>query len=848
MNLFGMKFYRCEYFFSIQMVRVNVILSKFIQLLKSFVMHNYPFILKFKDFHQLEEKLKELKKRYKKLSGEIRFYPQELDQYASDFYIKNDFIEEIINFTSDFFYIYDLNLTKYVFTNTGIYDHLGYKDDEIEKEKHLLLSRIVYPDDHKKYIKKIHPKYFTLLAKDQIEFEFRVINKEGIWKWFHLREAVYRRDNESHPVQILGVMTDITDMREAEIALTESEKRYVLINEATDTGIWDWQVGFDEIYYSDRWKTLLGYKPQELENTFDTWIDLIHPDELNQVTKEIEHFIHHPKKVFETEFRMKHKDGSYRWIHNRATATVGTNGKAARIFGSHTDITQEKLISLQVEKLIQAIHQSPVPIIITDIKGNIEFVNQKYCQLTGYQYPEVIGKKTDILKSGVHNKDFYQNLWKTILSGKTWNGEICNRKKSGELYWELASISPIFDEKGLIKSFVKVCENISEKKKIEAELKTAKDKAEIANIHKDNFLANMSHEIRTPLNGIIGFAEFLKDPEITQEAKEKYVSIIRSSSQTLLSLIDDIIDVSKLESGELDIQPEQFDLIDLMHELYILFDEMKRLKEKAYIKLILTLPSHYQHLFIESDKLRVRQVLNNLLSNALKFTEKGKIEFGFRIKNNVLEFFVSDTGIGIPQEKQKVIFERFNQSDEEISKRYGGTGLGLAISGGIVNILGGHIEVDSKPGKGSVFKFIIPFHRSRMESEVLIPEEEKHTKLEGKTILIAEDESDVLQYLSTILEQEGANVLQGKNGYETIEQFARHDNVDLILMDISMPVLDGYETARQIHRIDLMVPIIAQTTNEVLDERQKLLDIGCVDYITKPIKPGELIHKIEKYL
>jgi PAS domain S-box-containing protein len=460
--------------------------------------------------------------------------------------------------------------------------------------------------------------------------------------------------------QIEQTLPEITEEK-----LSESEQRYQMAIEAADLGIWDFEVNSNKTFYSNRWKSLLGYYPDELTDKYSEWEELLHPEDKDRMTRFMSTFLNSDLRVYEAEFRMKHKNGHFIWIKSRAIALRDENGKATRILGTHRDITEEKKSENEFKKLHQAILQSPIAVVITDHLGYIEFCNPAFCKITGWNDQEIIGKKPSVLKSGFQPVSHYEKLWRTISSGNEWQGEFKNKKKNGEFYWELASISPIRNSFGTITHYVKIAENITYLKKIEKDLKKAKHEAEIANNYKNHFLANMSHEIRTPINTIIGFSELIKNEGLLPQKRNKYSEIIEENSQSLLRLIDDIIDVSKIEANELKIKKEACPLGELFSELEMTYGNFLKRKQKRSIELVFQIAKEPHHDVIFTDPYRLRQILNNLFLNALKHTEIGKIEVGYNIVNDTkLRFFVSDTGAGIPPDRLSNIFKRFNYNDD----------------------------------------------------------------------------------------------------------------------------------------------------------------------------------------
>lgn len=371
----------------------------------------------------------------------------------------------------------------------------------------------------------------------------------------------------------------------------------------------------------------------------------------------------------------------------------------------YLDITDRKNAENELRKLSRAIEQNPVSVVITDKDGKIEYVNPRFTQHTGFNLNEAIGERPSILKSGEMDNVFYSNLWNTIISGKTWQGELINKNKKGEFYWDLKSISPILDKDGNITNFVAVSEDITEKKKKENELIFAKDKAEESDRLKSLFLANISHEIRTPMNGILGFAELLKEPHLTNDNRNEYLEVIESSGHRMLNIINDLIDISKIEAGEMTIRIRPTEIHSLLKEIHVFFlpeASKKNLQLDYHCELA------SEDCTIETDGTKLNQIMTNLVKNAIKFTRSGSINFGYRTFEQGIEFYVSDTGPGIPEDQKEQIFERFRQSSINLTRNYEGAGLGLAISKAYVQMLGGTIRVESEVGKGSRFIFWLP--------------------------------------------------------------------------------------------------------------------------------------------
>ncbi|MEE4198633.1 MAG: response regulator [Bacteroidales bacterium] len=386
----------------------------------------------------------------------------------------------------------------------------------------------------------------------------------------------------------------------------------------------------------------------------------------------------------------------------------------------------------------------------------------------------------------------------------------------------------------------------------EKNLLKAKMKAEESDQLKSAFLANMSHEIRTPMNAILGFTELLTMPDtaISPAEKQNYIKLIHHSGNNLLQLIDDIIDISKIEAGQLKIIPKECDVNQTLMDIYESYQEIKKQKGKEHIDLSVNLAEKNQQVITQTDPLRLIQIISNLIDNALKFTEEGFITFGYEIqKPDLLLFYVKDTGIGMDEKKKEFIFERFRKIEDSKTKLYRGAGLGLAICKSLVELLGGKIWVESYRGSGSGFYFTIPYHK------VKNPRNKKGTSLKDtnyqwkdKKILIAEDEPNNYFYIEEVLKRTHTKIIRANNGKEAIRIFKENPQIDLIIMDIKMPEMDGYEATTQIKKINKHIPIIAQSAYAMPGDIEKGYLMGINEYITKPVNPKKLLTILNKYL
>jgi len=511
----------------------------------------------------------------------------------------------------------------------------------------------------------------------------------------------------------------------------------------------------------------------------------------------------------------------------------------------------------QLRKLSRAVEQSTNSIIITDLNGIIEYVNQTTISLTGYSFDELIGNNPRIFSSGEMSKEAYAQLWNTILSEKEWSGEMHNKKKNGELHWESVTISPIFDENNQMTNFLAIKKDISESKRLTFELIQAKEKAEESDRLKSAFLANMSHEIRTPMNGILGFAELLKTPDLTGDQQQDYIRIIEKSGVRMLNIINDIVDISKIESGQMIVSESGTIINEQTEFLYTFF---KPEVENKGLQFILKngLPSAESKIITDREKLYA--ILTNLIKNAIKYTFKGLIEIGYQVQSashdgkessKYLKFYVKDTGLGIPNDRLNAIFDRFVQADVADKMALQGAGLGLSISKAYVEMLGGEIWVESENGKGSTFYFTIPFHSPTEEKKDT--SNFKHNTntqkgLKSISILIAEDDETSDMLITLKIEKFSKKIFHAKTGTEVLEILHQNPTIDLILMDIQMPEINGYEVTRRIRVFNKDIVIIAQTAYALAGDREKALKAGCNDHISKPIDIDSLEELIRKYI
>jgi PAS domain S-box-containing protein len=514
------------------------------------------------------------------------------------------------------------------------------------------------------------------------------------------------------------------------------------------------------------------------------------------------------------------------------------------------DITERKraedALHESEEKYAKAFQSSPFSLTLTRVKdGKIIEVNDAFTSVLGFTREEAIANSVIGLNLWV---DIEERKWviSALLDGKDVAGkEFLFRKKNGEIYTGLFSskIINLNNEPHLISSIY----DITERKKTELELIKAKEEAEESDRLKSAFLTNMSHEIRTPMNGILGFTELLREPNLTSDEQEDYIQTIQISGVRMLNTINNIVDISKIESGLTKVDIKETNLNEKIEFTYKFFKPEVEIKGLQFL-FKNGLPS--KEAIIKTDNEKVYAILTNLVKNAIKFTYDGSIEFGYEKKGNYLEFFVKDTGVGIPQKQHQMIFERFRQGSESHKRGYEGSGLGLSIAKSYVEMLGGEIWVDSQEGKGSTFYFTIPYNavlEEKMEIESAVSTEHKEIELKRLKILIVEDDEISYSLLTRMLQKISYEVLHAITGVQAIEACRNNPDLDLVLMDIRMPDMDGNEATHQIRQFNKDVIIIAQTAYGFSSDREKTIEAGCNDYISKPINMTLLYELIKKH-
>lgn len=615
----------------------------------------------------------------------------------------------------------------------------------------------------------------------------------------------------------------------------------------------------------------LGYPAEEWTRRAGLWLDLLHPDDREAALALIAQAVETGADAA-GEYRLRNAGGEWRYFHDQARLIFDAEGRPLGLQGAMLDISERKRMEEQLRMLSQAVEQSPVSVIITDPSGVIEYVNDAFVRCTGYSREEAIGRNPRLQQSGQTPRQVFVDLWDTLKRDQAWQGEFINRRKNGEIYHELASISPIHQADGTLSHFVAAKEDVTEKRRLALELEeyrhhledlvrertrqlaSAKDAAEAANRAKSAFLANMSHEIRTPMNAILGLTYLLRRDGGTAQQGER-LEKIEGAAQHLLAVINDILDLSKIEAGRLQLESREFSVASLFADVCSLIGETARRKGLSVAVAADSLPDS-----MRGDPTRLRQALLNYAANAVKFTEAGSIQLRGRLLSRrddrlLVRFEVEDTGIGIEPDKIPALFQAFEQADVSTTRRYGGTGLGLAITRRLAELMGGEAGVESAPGKGSLFWFtvwLVPTAGLRglpMRDDLASAERELRQAHAGARVLVVEDNPINRDVALELLHGAGLEAEWAENGVVAI-RLAQSRDYQLILMDLQMPGMDGLQATRALRALPAWrdKPILAMTANALDEDRMACLDAGMNDFIVKPVVAEQLFAALQRWL
>jgi len=719
---------------------------------------------------------------------------------------------------------FDKNWTMQ-FMSEGCEKVTGYQSDDLINNKLIAFGNIIHEEDRNKVYTVVAE---SLKSEDHFEIEYRLITKEGAIRWVWER-GICIRSTEEEPVAIEGYITDINPRKISELQKLESEHKYHHLVDLSPDGIIiiDMKGKIHDV--NKAFCLMSGYSQKEFMDKHITKIPTVLKGNINLYLKMFNTILS-SKTNKNVHFKWQHSSGEVRLAEGRVRIIKIDDQKF--IMGIVRDITNQEdekreLIyrKLKAESLLNA---SPDLMFVIDKNGKIIDYKSDTRELF-YQESDLLNKNLFKILPPEVEKITKKYLKKTL---KTHSIQIYEYSldipDKGRCHFEARMIESASEE------ITAIVRDMTEKKEMELNLIKAKEQAEESNRLKSAFLANMSHEIRTPMNAIMGFSNLLLRKSDEQE-RSKYVKLITKSSEYLLHLINDVLLYSRLQSEEIPIRLSTIELNVFIQNLY---DTFKMTGVKEGIHFYKWISSDCKKLSIMGDHEKIWEILTILTSNALKYTESGEVKIGCKSKNDSIHFYVEDTGIGIPDNESKKIFDRFYRAGNVQSTNTGGTGLGLSIAKELVDLMKGDIDVWSTEGKGSCFNFSIPLIKVEEEKTI---QEKQETSLEMKdmVVLIAEDDAYNYMYLYELMKNCVSRIDHALNGQEAV-MFESKNHYDLILMDIKMPIMNGNEAIKQIKAGNPNIPIIVQTAYAQSEEKEETMKAGADAYLVKPVDQGEL--------
>jgi len=744
---------------------------------------------------------------------------------------------------------------KITFINNEVIRETGYSKDELIGQSPAILY-----DYEEVGVKKLEEFYALMRESGVGSLEITILTKDGrrIPAQLTGSPASYDSDGDS----FLMIAQDISEVKNAQRDLIESQNRIKTIIETTIDGILICEKPDVFNYINKAGTKLLGYSKEELNNIS---LDDIFSDQ-NEKIKYLEAFRQIDEKDdFKGDIRIVNSKNENVFLEVSGTSVVLDN-KNQYYFSLHdvtARISDKQALLLSEEKFRTLTENSRDHIIRLDHYGRVVYSNSSFLDAYGLKEDSVIGNT--FVEINNIPEEFIRGLWPRISdvlrNGVAASLELVIHYRGRYMVFDW-TITPETNVAGESHSVLIVGRDYTRRKKVEEDLLVAKDRAESADKLKSAFLANMSHEIRTPLNAIVGFANLLKEDMIDDIEKEEYINIINKSSDNLMMLINDIIDLARIESGQLNLLRSAVDLHEMLESIYTTFKQRAKAEKGNNVSIVLSIPEHAGTVRILADENRLIQIFNNLMGNALKFTNHGHVAFGYTLSGGFIRFYVRDTGIGIVHEKHSIIFDQFRQADETVSKMYGGTGLGLTICKRLVEAMGGSIGLLSEPGDGAEFFFNIPLIPAEEAAPAEKPEEEQEEKVmviheiepnkkyewHDKMVLLVDDSSSAHLQMRKYLEKTGVTVISARTGKSARELLRKRTDISMVLMDIQMPGLNVESFIQDIKKEGIKVPIIAQTPVGQTGRREEILKAGYDEFVLKPVDRDELLNKMDRFL
>ncbi|MFN5334316.1 MAG: PAS domain-containing protein, partial [Bacteroidota bacterium] len=753
---------------------------------------------------------------------------------------------------------FELNLeTGEVYYSDYLYNITGYLEGEI---KHMFKenSGLIHTEDSEKTFAAF--KDFLHKQKDSIECEFRVKHKKGYYIWVLMRAVISEKNKDQKPTKIIGIFIDISRIKDAQQKIEESEARYRKSIEASGAALWEWDLIHDEVFATKEFRKIFGLPDAEqFLVSYKTLIPLVHPEDAEKLDSAFQDHLSGKTHKLNIDYRFKRPDtGQYEW-YNMQGAIIERNAAQipSKAMGYSMSIQERKTMELQLkeseERWYNAMVVSGAGFWEYNVIKDTLYFSTQMKNILGYINTNNIPENVEYWKNRIHPEDLepLQKKVQLVSSGQsnTIQTEFRLLNKQDNYIWINASGMIRLSDEGKRFSFSGAAYDITEKKLADIAMEKARQMAESSVKAKRRFLANVSHEIRTPMHAIMGLSEQLLLSELKPEQKV-LIQMIAEASRALMNIINDVLDLSKIEEGKLQIDETIFDTGNLMQQATDLF-AIQAAKKK--IEFELQKPDKIERAYL-GDATRIRQIVSNIVSNAIKFTDKGKVSICYQIKPStdsevILSIVCTDTGVGMSEEMKKRIFEEFVQEDESYHRKYGGSGLGLSITHELIKLMNGSIQIESKKNQGTTVTVDIPLKvirdpRNTMETPLNVD----LSKLQAIKLLVAEDNEFNRLLLKFILEKNKIPYDFAENGKLAVEKAMNH-HYDMILMDIQMPEMDGIEATQMIReRLGNHIPIIAVTANAIKEELEYYLTKGLSDYLTKPFEERKLLEKILQFI
>jgi len=748
----------------------------------------------------------------------------------------------------DNYWEHNFKTNKTYFSNAGG-NILGFNTDEFSDEANLWW-KMVYPEDRK--ILEDNDAAYQAGIIDHHSHEYRMMHKDGSVHWVLDRGVVTEKDEEGKPVKIIGTHINITQHKELELELSRRAGQFKSLSENIPGVIYEYEFRKDGSeglrYVSPAMEHIFGIAPAE----FYQFQQYIHPDDVEPILLKRKHS-RATLQPFYAEARLVTAQRGMIWYSLTSSFSYYTPEGAAVFTGFMLNITEQKnadnALRINEEKYRSIIANMNLGLLEVDTREIIRSCNQSFCVMSGYSMEELIGKKaSDFFAKGA-NEELLELKNESRKKGISDAYEIAVQTKTGVFKWWLISGAPRYNDKGELVGSIGIHLDITEQKMLELELLEAREQAESSANAKQVFLANMSHEIRTPMNAILGMGRQLQKTSL-DETQKFYLDTIHNAGEHLMVIINDILDISKIEAGKLALEAISFSMKEVIK------NTVDVMQHRASEKGILVSCTSDEHIAtaLKGDPFRLKQILFNLVGNAVKFSEKGivRIDCHLRSKSDnlqLVEITVADTGIGMDKDYLDNLFQSFTQEDKSVSRKYGGTGLGMTITKQLTELMGGTIDVKSEKNVGTTITLTIPFS-SGNEADLFADEAiiADNSILKGKKILLVEDNEINRLVASITLNQYGAVLTEAVNGLDAVEA-VKNENFDLVLMDMQMPLMDGLEATKMIrNELQSTVPVIALTANAIKGESDKCYAAGMNDFISKPFEELALIGLISKWL